>query len=414
MDILIATIGSRGDVQPYTALGVALRDAGHDVTLATHEPFRGFVTGYRLNFAPLPGDPQAVLQTERAQELFTTGRSLVRFAGRFIGVLRPWLDALIDSTRGLVEGRDLVLYSPLAFTVWHQAEAHGVPAWLATLQPFSRTRAFSTVPSGGADLGGPANLMSHVATEHLFWQPLRKEIDRWRTKELGLEPLGLRGPYPELRRRNDVQLCGFSAALVPRPRDWPDTVRVTGPWILDQSPQPDDALGAFVDAGEPPVYIGFGSTVEGDSRALSNIAIDAARRTRARLVLGSGWAGFSGEHGDDVFVVGEAPHQHLFPRMAVVVHHGGAGTTHTASRAGVPQVIVPFWADQPFWARRVHEAGAGPPPVPRNHLDAARLAAAIRQATTQQYADGARSLAIRMAREPGVTGAARVIEHNTG
>jgi UDP:flavonoid glycosyltransferase YjiC (YdhE family) len=414
MDILIMTIGSRGDIQPYTALGVGLREAGHEVTLATHEPFRGFVTEHGLGFAPLPGDPQEVLQTEAAQELFATGKSMVRFARRFLGVLRPWFDQLIEASRGLVAGRDLVLYSPLAFTAWHQAQRHGVPAWLATLQPFSRTTAFSTVSNGGADLGGPLNLASHVATEQLFWQPLRSHLNEWRSTELGLPPHGFFGPYRDLRRRADIQLCGFSSALVPPPPDWPDHVEVTGPWVLEQEPVPDPDLDTFIEAGEAPVYLGFGSTVTHDPEELSNLAVDAARRAGRRLVLGSGWGGLSADLGPDVHVVGETPHQHLFPRVAAVVHHGGAGTTHTAARAGVPQVIVPFWADQPFWARRVHAVGAGPPPVPRENLDSGSLARAIRSAVEPSTADGARALATRMAREPGVAGAVEIVERNVG
>lgn len=414
MNILILSIGSRGDVHPYTALGVGLRGAGHHVTLATHEPFRSFVTGHGLGFAPLPGDPREVLHTEAAQELFTIGRSTVRFASRFLGVLRPWFDSLIDSTRGLVNGRDLVLYSPLAFTAWHQAQAEHVPALLAALQPFTRTRAFSSVPNGGADLGAPLNLLSHMATEQLFWQPLRQQIDHWRSQELGLEPLGLRGPFPELRRQGEIQLCGFSAALVPRPRDWPCTVRVTGPWILEQDSRPDVALDLFVDAGDPPVYVGFGSIVEGDARPLSEIAVEAARRAGRRLVLGAGWAGLSADLGDDVFVVGDTPHQHLFPRMAAIAHHGGAGTTHTAARAGVPQIVVPFWADQPFWGRRVHETGAGPEPIPRKRLDSTRLAVGIEQAVGDEHTHAAEALAIRIRRETGVEQAVRIIGRNCG
>ncbi len=414
MKVLILTVGSRGDVQPYTALGVGLREAGHDVTLATHVPFREFVATHGLDFAPLPGDPREVLQTDEAQELLASGRSVVRFAGRFLAVLKPWFRELVASTSSLVPESDLVLYSPLAFTAWHQAQVTGTPALLATLQPFARTRAFSTVSNGGADLGGPLNLISHRMTEQLFWQPLREEVNAWRVEDLGLDPIPFLGPYKRLSLEGRIQLAGLSPTLVPPPDDWPGTIRVTGAWHLDQPEPHDAALEAFLDAGEPPVYVGFGSMVARNPEMISELVVTAARLGGRRLVLGSGWTGLGADLGDDVHVVGDTPHQHLFPRMAAVVHHGGAGTTHTAARAGIPQVVIPFFADQPFWARRVNAVGIGPAPLPRSRLAVGSLAERIGSAVAPGHSARARALSRILADEHGVEAAVAVIETHVG
>jgi sterol 3beta-glucosyltransferase len=409
MRIAILTVGSRGDVQPYTALAAGLSAAGHQVTLATHEPFRSFVEAHDVGFEPLPGDPRAVLETPEARELLASGRSIVRFAGRFLRVLKPWFHDLTEATGPLVDSADFVVYSPLAFTGWHQAQAKGVGTALAALQPFARTRAFSTVSNGGADHGGPLNLASHIATEQLFWQPLRREVNRWRTKELGLDPQPLSGPFRELRARREPQLCGFSPTLVPPPADWPAEVTVTGAWFLHQEPVADADLEDFLAAGPPPIYAGFGSMVDEDAGSVSDLVVRAARLAGARLVLGSGWAGL-GYVGDDIMVVGDTPHHHLFPRTAAVIHHGGAGTTHTAARAGIPQIVVPFFADQPFWARRVAETGIGPTGIPRRRLTVERLVVAIGEAIQESTAARAGRIGELIRAEDGVGKAVTIIE----
>lgn len=139
----------------------------------------------------------------------------------------------------------------------------------------------------------------------------------------------------------------------------------------------DEQTVAFLEAGPPPVYIGFGSIRDSEADRLSDIAITAARRSGARLVLGSGWAELGGAGSDEVHVVGETDHTRLFPHMRAVVHHGGAGTTHTAAAAGVPSMAVPYFGDQPFWGRRLHELGVGAPALPRSELSAELLSERI-------------------------------------
>ena len=180
-------------------------------------------------------------------------------------------------------------------------------------------------------------------------------------------------------------LSAYSPSIIPHPADWPESVHVTGYFFLNTMAdwQPSPELRAFLGAGDPPVYIGFGSMGGRNPEQLAGIIVEALARSGQRGLLLTGWGGLHPELvPENVFVVDSAPHNWLFPRMAAVVHHGGAGTTAEGLRAGVPAVIVPFVLDQPFWGARVKAMGLGPEPIPKKKLTADRLASAIRKAIT--------------------------------
>ena len=396
------TVGSRGDVQPYVALGRGLRDAGFDVTIATHEPFRDFVTRHGLGFAPLPGDPRAVLETEEAQEMLRSGTGLVAFARRFVSLLEPWFGELVEAVTPIHRDSDAVLYSPLAFVPWHLSRVDRMPTILTALQPLTPTGAFPAITTKLPDLGSLGNRLTHAINQQLFWQPLRSVVDEWRSSELGLPRHGLRGPYPEIVATGEPQLYGFSRHLVPPPPDWPEAITVTGPWLLESDRPLDPAVVDFLEAGPAPVYVGFGSTRDEGAARLAEIAIEATLASGDRLVLGSGWSDLGERSDDRVLVVGDVGHDRLFPRTRAAVHHGGAGTTHTALAAGVPSLIVPYYADQPFWGRRIHEVGAGAPPLPRSELEVAPLADRLRELRSDSMRRRARELGEAVTGERGV------------
>jgi sterol 3beta-glucosyltransferase len=208
-------------------------------------------------------------------------------------------------------------------------------------------------------------------------------------------------------------LYAFSEHIVPRPPDWPEDVVVTGYWFhdSDQSWRPPPSLAEFIDRGAPPVYIGFGSMFTRRAEEITKFVLKTVGRTGQRAVISTGWGGLRPEKPpDDVHVIAGVPHDWLFPRMAAVVHHGGAGTTAAGLRAGKPSVICPFITDQFFWGRRVHDLGAGPEPVPQKKLSAERIAAAIDCAVNDDaVAEASRGLGDRIALEDGVAVAADYI-----
>ena len=185
------------------------------------------------------------------------------------------------------------------------------------------------------------------------------------------------GPYFRDLHRAKV-INGFSQHVLPRPADWPDNSQVTGYWFFDQTQwTPPEALSRFLAAGPKPVYIGFGSMVSSNARAFTQTVLDAVKKSGQRAVLATGWGALDGDEGpqdEQIFFLRHAPHDGLFPLMSAAVHHGGAGTTAAAVRAGIPSVIVPFFGDQPFWADCLNRQGVAPPALERKSLTADALA----------------------------------------
>lgn len=415
MRITILTIGSRGDVQPYVALGVGLKAAGHDVRLATHEPFRDFVSSNGLEFAPLGADPKQILAGREGQSWLQSGDSLIRFISRFLRLFRPLLKRNLADASAACVGSDAIVYSPLAFAGHHVAEALGVPSYQAAVQPATPTREFPIFPlAGRRGLGGTYNRLTYTLYEQVAWQGVRPIVNSWRKETLGLPKYPVIAPFKQYRASGVPHLYAFSDAVVPKPNDWPDWHHITGYWFLEHPAEwePPADMVDFLDAGPPPVYVGFGSMIAKDPAELFDIALEALRRTGQRGVLSTGWMG--GEHAnlpDDVFGIESIPHDWLFPRMSAVVHHGGSGTTGAGLRAGVPSIVTPFFADQPFWAHRVKVLGVGPPPVPQKRITAERLAHAIRTAVGDDNMRArAASLGERVRAEDGVRTAVGLIE----
>jgi UDP:flavonoid glycosyltransferase YjiC (YdhE family) len=410
MRITILTIGSRGDVVPYIALGLGLRRAGHEVRLATHTPFEPHVRAAGLEFAPLMGDPRALLQSERGHRWLASGRNPIRFAAGLARVLRPIVARVCEESAAAAADAEAILYARLVPGA-HVAEALDVPGVAAYLQPVSPTRAFPSIRAGGFELGPLGNLLSHLAGEHLHVQPLLGPLNGWRAGA-GLPRLGRLRTRPGARRRPAGVLYGYSPSVLPKPPDWGAGIDLCGYWVPPAPAwSPPPALADFLEAGPPPVFIGFGSMTARDPEELAGLVAGALRRAGRRGVVQAGWAGLDGPAlGDGAIAIGEAPHAWLFPHMAAVVHHGGAGTTGAGLAAGRPSVIVPFFADQPFWGSRVAALGAGPAPIPRGALTASRLAAAIRTATGDaaiRERAGALGAAIRA--EDGVAAAVRAL-----
>jgi sterol 3beta-glucosyltransferase len=191
---------------------------------------------------------------------------------------------------------------------------------------------------------------------------------------------------------------------------------VTGCWFLDREAewQPPRELVDFLKAGPAPVYVGFGSMYSSNPQEVTEMVLHALARVKQRGILQTGWGGLSNaDLPDDVFAVDSIPHDWLFPQMASVVHHGGSGTTAAGLRAGMPTVIIPFFADQPFWGARVFELGAGPAPIPKKRLTLERLADAICAATSDEVIRGrASALGERIRAEDGVTQAVEVLYHH--
>jgi sterol 3beta-glucosyltransferase len=377
MKILITTFGTRGDLQPYIALGAGLNRAGFEAAICTPPGSRPFVEEYGLRYLPM--DDQLLSITQDGVRA-SGPRDMLAVARRVV----PAMDAMMKAEWAAAQAFEpgLILYHPKCMGSLHVAEKLGLPAVMALPLPFyTPTSAFPVPFMGWLRLGGAANRLS-FRLMGLTSGMYTTTINDLRVNILGLPPVArFSDPLVRLDGSPVPVMYPYSPHLLPVPDDFPPHVHVTGYWFLDRPAgwQPDPALVRFLEAGPPPVYIGFGSMGFGDGEQRARLALEALRLSGQRGLLASGWGGLSAAAGlpPGVFPLESAPHDWLFPQVAAVVHHGGAGTTAAGLRAGVPSIICPFIADQPFWGRMVAERGAGPPPIAQMRLTAARLAEAI-------------------------------------
>jgi UDP:flavonoid glycosyltransferase YjiC (YdhE family) len=380
MRLTILALGSQGDVQPYIALGAALKDAGYDVRLATHINFEGLVRSHGLEFFLLEGNPREMIETEAGQALMETGPNIITHVRQLKSMANALIEQVLTGSLKACQGTDAIIHSAFGFGGFYIAKKLKVPSIAAFIMPFTRTRAFPSITMPQLRLGGLYNWLSHIFFEQLFWQMFKPGVEKWLRESLGLPPPSFMGDFGTMHKRGYTIVYGYSPAVVPKPPDCGERIHVTGYWFLERQGdwQPPPDLVAFLQAGPPPIYVGFGSMSNRNPEAVTDIVLKALKRCKQRGILLTGWGGlFKADLPEYVYPIESIPFDWLFPKMSAVVHHGGAGTIASGIRAGVPTIVVPFFADQPFWGERVYRLGAGPKPIPRRQLTSERLAKAI-------------------------------------
>ena len=418
MHVFITTLGSRGDVQPYVALGVGLQDAGHRVTLSTAARFSPLIEGRGLGVGPttdglldLIGSDLGKGAVESLSSLWSAATQLPALV-RAAGPLQR--DLIADSWAAVQDAApDLVVYHPKAYWGPSFADALGVPVVLAPLQPFFvPTGAWPAMGFPQAKLGPAYNRLTHRAVLALTAAGTDRYLRTWR-RDHGVPDRPRGASLLDTPRGAPIPtMFGYSSLVVPTPDDWPAQTTTTGFWTLDAPDwAPSGPLAAFLDAGPPPVYVGFGSMAGRDPSRTARTVVAALQRAGARGLLATGWGGLdAADLPGSVFPIGHAPHDGLFPRCAAVVHHGGAGTTAAGLRAGRPTVVCPFFGDQPFWGRRVEALGVGPAAIPQARLTPERLADAVLAAGADGVRQRAGALGERLRAEDGVGGAVQFVE----
>ncbi|WP_328834159.1 glycosyltransferase [Streptomyces sp. NBC_00252] len=396
------TAGSRGDVAPYTGLGHALVRAGHEVTLVTHAAFAPLVAGSGVGFHPLPVDPRAELESSRGRGLHRSASGAGKLL-RVVGMARALVGRMTDDLLTAARSSEVLLLSSSLGPLGHAiAEGLSLPSMGVYLQPIAPTREFAPPVLGGGSWGAVGNRVAgrgvNRTVEHVF----AAAVPELRTR-LGLPRTRPGAALRTRERRNWPVHHGFSPLIVPRPADWRPGLTVAGYWWpYDGEAQLPSELRDFIDAGPPPVFVGLGSATVPDPERLSGEIVRALRLAGLRGVIQRGWGGLEAI-GDDVLTVGEVPHAALFPLMAAVVHHCGAGTTAAGLRAGVPAVPVPIQFDEGFWAARLVALGVAPRAVPLRGLTAESLSAALVRAVREPaHAERAAALGARVRAEDGV------------
>ncbi|TFH61449.1 MAG: glycosyltransferase [Gemmatimonadales bacterium] len=409
-------MGSRGDVQPYLALAVGLQRAGHTVRVASHSIFESMIRAYGVDFALVRFNPRDVVASPDVQKAKS---NIVRFMLAVRRQVGPQYSRVFDDFWMACQDSEAIIASPTAFNAVDCAQELHVPLVMGLVQPLIPTREFSSfflppIPR----LGGALHLASHHLFDQFLWQSVRTFVNVWRKRTFGLGPAPFLGPYRDLRAEEIPHLIACSPSVIPRPRDWGKQNHLTGYWFLDPLPgfRPPPPLHKFLESGPAPVYVGFGSMTHDTPDGLSDVVIEALGRSNQRGVLASGWGALPDRQlPETVMQVEDIPRQWLFPRMAALVHHGGAGTVAAALQSGVPSVVVPFGGDQFHWGRRLEALGVSPQVLPVDGLNAPSIERALRQVIdNRDISNRAVSLGRAIRAEDGVSNAVYLIGNYVG
>ncbi|ASP31952.1 glycosyltransferase [Labrenzia sp. VG12] len=411
--ILIASLGTRGDVQPYVALAKELVARGADVVVTTGEGFDDMIAAAGATSRPVPINYQTLLQDKDVQAALFTFKGKIRAARQNLDLQKHVAWRLWEI--GLEEQPDLILFNLKATLMTLVGRRLKVPALPTALQPVTAPTGDFPLPLFGLpDLGRTLNRLTFGAGRFLMkagLAPLIKPVKAAAEEEYANPAPLIDGHMPD--GSTPLSLQGFSRALVPVPEDWPPEAWTCGYWFTepDETYQPPKPLARFLADGPSPLYLGFGSMPSKDPERLTDNILASLRLTGQRAILASGWGGLTaGELPDGiserVFLLEKAPHSWLFPKCSAVVHHGGAGTTHEAARWGKPSLICPVFGDQPFWGQQIHKIGAGPAPIRQKKITPDLLAAALKSLEQSDYRAGAERAASIMTSEPGASGTA--------
>jgi sterol 3beta-glucosyltransferase len=416
LEVAILVVGTRGDVQPFVPIGLKLAER-HRVRLATHAGFREMIEGAGLEFFPLAGDPRELIE----YMVKTGGRVVPMRLDALVEDVpkkRALIGEILESTwRACTEpdpdrpgahgfSADWIIANPPSLGHIHCAEALDVPLHMVFTMPWTSTSAFPH-PLTRLQPGEHRpvrNFLSYGVVSTMMWAGLGDVVNGFRERTLGLPSLDLVQGASLLEDSEVPFTYLFPESVIPRPPDWGPHIDLTNFIFSDGAGdyEPPADLVAFLAAGPPPVYVGFGSCVVPDPAALTRVVFEGLERAGLRGVLSRGWGELGGEAPPNVYIIDDCPHDWLFPRCQAVCHHGGAGTTAAGLHVGLPTVVVPFFGDQFFWGRVIADAGAGPEPVPASEVTSEALAEAFAHALTPGARAKAKRLGARVRQRDGV------------
>jgi sterol 3beta-glucosyltransferase len=415
MLITLTSGGSRGDAQPYVALAHGFKRAGHQVRFVTSPDYAPLVEGAGFDCRYVDLTIRSLMESEQGMAMQDAGANPLRFLHGLKKLLEPVVEQMLVCAQENFPGSNaLIVPSSGAMFGSEAFEWLRIPFCTALLQPLAPTAVFQHpffppyapwIPAGKQVYNRSSYALADMAVKTIATPVIRRALCK----------MGINAGHPASKKSPARPLLfGFSPLVVAPPVDWPPHVKATGYWFLDltETYDPPAGLVDFINAGSKPVSIGFGSMSTRNPEEFTRLIVDALRISRQRGVLIAGWGGMGkAKLPDSVFLVDSVPHDWLFPCMAAVVHHCGAGTTGAGLRAGVPAVAVPFFADQLFWARRLHELGVAPKPIPRKKLTSENLAQAIGEAiNSREIKRSSEELGNKIRAEDGVGVAVEIAE----
>lgn len=408
MKITILTYGSRGDVQPFLPLSLKLMEAGHSVKLAAPSRFKNLVTEHNIDFIPLAGDPE-----DLSRRLNNAGRNFIKLLNEIMNHTTQIGVDVLHQTEEACGDADLILHTFLHAVGAHTfARKKGIPDIHIQMFPmFTPTGDYPNVTWPNWNMRS-LNRFTHQVASNTSWWTARLGFERVR-RQAGLPRRTLHWPFDDHQHRPRTPiLCAWSPSVLPASNDWPSHVHVTGYYFFskDHAYESPAELTSFLQGGESPICVTFGSMVNRDREQINRIVREALKQTKNRGIVLSGWSGVQERSSKDLLYLDAVPHDSLLPHCKMVIHHGGAGTTAAGLRAGIPNIVVPFMGDQRFWGDRVYAIGVGPQPILLKNLSVEKLAHAIVEADETMMHRRAQDIGIRIRNEDGTGEAVKWIQ----
>lgn len=412
MNITILTFGSRGDAQPFLPLSLGLMSRGHNVILAAPTRFKSLVEEHGITFFPLAGDPE-----ELSRRLNDAGYNFFKLVKELMSHAVDIGAEMMRQTNEACRDADLIIH-----TFAHAIGAHtlarekNIPdIHIQTFPMFTPTGDYPNISL--PNLGNRfLNRLTHTISSRITELTSSLGFEQVR-RRAGLPKRKLYSPFKDSppRLRTPI-LCAWSPSLIPPSSDWSSRVHVTGYYFFPytDSYTPPNELREFLDAGKPPICISFGSMVHKNAEKVDEIIRESLKRTSNRGIILLGWGSAKRQSTGDLLYLESAPHDWLLPKCKMLIHHGGAGTTSAGLRAGIPQVVVPFTADQPFWGSRVHAVGVAPKPIRVSQLSAEKMVSALAEAESKLVLEQAQATGRVVRGEDGVSEAVRLVEAYSG
>ena len=416
MIITILTTGTRGDTELFVALGVGLKKAGYKVRIAASEGFEPFVVSYGLEYYPTDGNILEMASSNFAKE----GMKADNPIKVFLSLNKPEIKEIVyNMQKGLHAaciGADAIVYHPATAIGHFIAQHNKIPGILATPIPLIPTKDYpALIFYGKINLGRVFNYWSHKIFAKGIWMVIQSSIKKYLNKDLDYSIKRIDIPHNKQNAKKQPVLVACSNHVFRRASDWAEHIYSTGYWFLDKPTDwiPPRKLSDFLQKGKPPIYVGFGSIVDSENAAeTTKLVLKALKSTNQRGILATGWGAITEKEvvSEDILFIESIPHSWLFPQMAAVIHHGGAGTTAAALRVGVPNIVIPFANDQFAWGQRAYELGVGAKPIPRKKLTTRSLIDAIEEVLKEEMKAESVKLGMKIQSEDGIKIAVDIIK----
>lgn len=407
--ITIICAGSRGDFQPYVALAQRLKILGEEVRISGFSQFENFVRGYGIDYVPIEVDYEELGVDPKMLKQAGSADNPLKMILTF-NKMKKYGAQIAKQTYDSLEGSELIVYHPGCVIGYFAAQEMNIPSVLATPFPMNKTEEYLSVVTYGKARPTKINKkISYKMIQGMLWMASSNTVKHHWKERFGRVPKNFKSPYEKISK-DHIAMVSCSNFVFPRPKDWDKNIYQSGYWFVEENKEykPSKELEAFINNGEKPVYIGFGSVFDSDEKdKIVRIIIDALKKCGKRGIISG--MGKVENLPNNIISVDGIPHTWLFEKVSVVCHHGGAGTTAAGFRAGVPSVIIPFSNDQFAWAHRAFDLGVGAKPIYKKDLTADKLAEGISYDLNKDIIERAEMLSKNIALEDGALDCAKKI-----